>query len=499
MLDANPPDETIRDHDNTYPIQSSENKYVNINVELLEVDTAFLSSLNSAAGNNDDEGNVRKVLDILYLCSKDLSWNSAVISSSQHMALLSAIPELFFEVLHRINEKYYLVASWEWNGSKYVAKLHLHLRPMYVANGKTKLQCNATFQKKYSEDGSSKSGSCYPVFTYNLTQKLRDLLGDDVDTVLEQMNGCSKAEWTMKNIRMSIKVHTILGVLGIIFRRAHNPGLLFPNESEFADSVCQGLGSDLNVDGEDVPFNISHIRHDKTEVSSNIAEPASVNVSRFDYCTGYVELTEGGEVHRNPRCTHNPRCGMILKLYETRPTKKARFDDNTSLVIGVNARVDNSGITRRMCSRDGCANFVQLGGVCIKHGAKDAPKKIFNREGCTHIVQWRGVQMATERIYRNDITKKERSQIASRGANKRHGNQAVLVPANCRKPDNITCTGTTMIPRQNLEQKRMPYNSKWAKNVGTGKLMWMSNNPLKCGVCDKRHKYWEPITSNSPS
>lgn len=398
MLDANPPDETILGHGNTYPTQSPENQFVNINIKRLKNDPAFLSSLESAAGNNDDEGKLRKVLDILYLCTKDKLNNAASINSSQNMALLSAIPELLFEVLHRINEKYYLVASWEWNGSKYVAKLHLHLRPTYVTNGITKLQCNATFQEKFCQDGSSKSGA-YPVFTYNLTDKLCDLLGkeDDVDTVLEHLHKCR-----IYRVYMEQRVHVILGVLGIIFRRAHNPGLLFPNESEFADNICQGLGSDLNVDGEAVPFHISHIRHDKTEVSRNIAEPASVNLSRFDYCTGYYQEKEDGEVHRNPRCTHNPRCGMILKLYETRrpsgpPAKKARVE-RSSLVIGVNAReVGTAGRVKRICSREGCTQLAkkggvcQQGGVCIKHRAKGSPKKRCSSEGCTSQAQKGGV------------------------------------------------------------------------------------------------------------
>jgi hypothetical protein len=42
----------------------------------------------------------------------------------------------------------------------------------------------------------------------------------------------------------------------------------------------------------------------------------------------------------------------------------------------------------KRCSREGCSNLAQKGGVCIKHGAK---VKLCSSEGCTNKVQKGGV------------------------------------------------------------------------------------------------------------
>ena len=45
---------------------------------------------------------------------------------------------------------------------------------------------------------------------------------------------------------------------------------------------------------------------------------------------------------------------------------------------------------KRICSADGCSNWVVRGGVCISHGAKQSKSKC-NREGCTNFALKRGV------------------------------------------------------------------------------------------------------------
>lgn len=42
------------------------------------------------------------------------------------------------------------------------------------------------------------------------------------------------------------------------------------------------------------------------------------------------------------------------------------------------------GATRRICSYDGCNNFVKQGGVCNTHGARTTP---CSHEGCTKRAQ----------------------------------------------------------------------------------------------------------------
>ena len=46
------------------------------------------------------------------------------------------------------------------------------------------------------------------------------------------------------------------------------------------------------------------------------------------------------------------------------------------------------GAKRKLCSSEGCTNFALKGGVCVKHGAK---YKRCNKLGCTNQAQKRGV------------------------------------------------------------------------------------------------------------
>ena len=54
-------------------------------------------------------------------------------------------------------------------------------------------------------------------------------------------------------------------------------------------------------------------------------------------------------------------------------------------------------VKRKQCSKEGCTNQVQKGGVCRRHGAK---KRLCSQEGCTNQAQIRGV-CYRHKAYRN--------------------------------------------------------------------------------------------------
>ena len=148
-------------------------------------------------------------------------------------------------------------------------------------------------------------------------------------------------------------------------------------------------------------------RHHKERSLMAGEAPAPEKVKRkcsTEGCNNLAQLRGVCDKHgARPKCSHDG-CNNVAKKGELcwrHDTERRQHEAEGSAAVSsddaenaIETKRDEKEVpakrAKRICSADGCSNWVVRGGVCISHGAKQSKSKC-NREGCTNFALKRGV------------------------------------------------------------------------------------------------------------